>query len=102
MLALFSRQDDVMATVEITREHNLGKETARERAEKLADKLAQKLGADCNWEGDELTFKRSGADGVIRVGDELVQVTVKLGLMFTPMAGMVKGEIEKALDKYLA
>ncbi|SDT01918.1 putative polyhydroxyalkanoic acid system protein [Halopseudomonas xinjiangensis] len=91
-----------MATVEITREHNLGKETARERAEKLADKLAQKLGAECSWEGDELTFKRSGADGVIRVSDQLVEVTVKLGLMFTPMAGMVKGEIEKALDKYLA
>ena len=90
-----------MATVEITREHNLGKEKARERAEKLAEKLAQKLGAECRWEGDELTFKRSGADGVIRVGDALVEVTVKLGLMLTPMAGMVKGEIEKALDKYL-
>lgn len=91
-----------MATVEITREHNLGKETARERAEKLADKLARKLDAKCSWEGDELTFKRSGADGIIRVSDELVEVTVKLGLMFTPMAGVVKGEIEKALDKYLA
>lgn len=91
-----------MATVEIIREHNLGKETARERAEKLADKLARKLDAKCSWEGDELTFKRSGADGVIRVSDELVEVTVKLGLMFTPMAGVVKGEIEKALDKYLA
>lgn len=91
-----------MATVEITREHNLGKETARERAEKLADKLARKLDAKCSWEGDELTFRRSGADGVIRVSDEVVEVTVKLGLMFTPMAGVVKGEIEKALDKYLA
>lgn len=91
-----------MATVEITREHNLGKEVARQRAEKLADKLASKLGAECSWEGDKLTFQRSGADGVIRVSDTLVEVTVKLGLMFTPMAGMVKGEVEKALDKYLA
>ena len=102
MLALFSRQDDEMATVEVTREHHLGKEAARQRAERLADKLAQKLGADCTWTGDSLTFKRSGADGVIRVTDQLIEVTVKLGLMFTPMAGMVKGEIEKALDKYLA
>ncbi|MFZ2288284.1 MAG: polyhydroxyalkanoic acid system family protein [Halopseudomonas yangmingensis] len=91
-----------MATVDITREHTLGKETARERAQKLADKLAQKLDAKCTWQGDELTFKRSGADGTIQVSDDNVRVQVKLGLMLTPMAGMIRGEVEKALEKYLA
>ncbi|TVP92654.1 MAG: polyhydroxyalkanoic acid system protein [Pseudomonadaceae bacterium] len=91
-----------MSTVDVTRDHQLGKEVARERAQKLADKLAQKLDAKCAWQGDELTFKRSGADGSILVSDDQVRVTVKLGLMLKPMAGMVKGEIEKALDKYLA
>ena len=91
-----------MATVDITRDHQLGKEVARERAQQLADKLAQKLDAKCVWQGDELTFKRSGADGSITVSDAQVRVQVKLGLMLTPMAGMVKGEVEKALDKYLA
>ncbi|HDZ56813.1 MAG TPA: polyhydroxyalkanoic acid system protein [Pseudomonas xinjiangensis] len=91
-----------MATVDVTREHSLGKETAKERAQKMADKLAQKLDAKCEWQGDELTFKRSGADGSIQVSEDQVRVVVKLGLMLTPMAGMVKGEVEKALDKYLA
>lgn len=91
-----------MATVDITRDHQLGKDVARERAQQLADKLAQKLDAKCAWQGDELTFKRSGADGSITVSDAQVRVQVKLGLMLTPMAGMVKGEVEKALDKYLA
>ncbi len=91
-----------MATVDVTRDHQLGKEVARERAQKLADKLAQKLDAKCSWEGDTLIFKRSGADGSIVVSDDQVRVKVKLGLMLTPMAGMVKGEVEKALDKYLA
>lgn len=91
-----------MATVDITREHALGKETARERAQKMADKLAQKLDAKCEWDGDQLTFKRSGADGTIHVAEDNVRVVVKLGMMFTPMSGMVKNEIEKALDKYLA
>lgn len=91
-----------MATVDITREHSLGKDVARERAQLLADKLAQKLDAKCEWCGDELTFKRSGANGSILVSDDSVRVKVKLGLMLTPMAGMVKSEIEKALDKYLA
>ncbi len=91
-----------MATIDITREHSMGKEEARLRAQKLADKLAQKLDAKCTWEGDDLKFKRSGADGCIEVREDQVRVTVKLGLMLTPMAGMVKGEIEKALDKYLS
>lgn len=91
-----------MATVDITREHDLGKEQAKERAQKLANKLAQKLDAKCSWEGDQLHFKRSGADGCITVTDADVRVQVKLGMMLTPMAGMVKSEVQKALDKYLA
>ncbi|MFA5679102.1 MAG: polyhydroxyalkanoic acid system family protein [Pseudomonas sp.] len=90
-----------MATVEITREHSLGKEQAKERAQKMADKLASKLGAECNWQDDALTFQRSGVDGSILIGENDVRVAVKLGMMLTPMAGMVKGEIEKALDRYL-
>jgi putative polyhydroxyalkanoate system protein len=91
-----------MATVDITREHSLGKEKAKEQAQMMADKLAQKLDAKCAWEGDVLTFKRSGADGAVHVSDSDVRVVVKLGMMLTPMAGMVKGEIDKALQKYLA
>lgn len=90
-----------MATVEVTREHTLGKDAAKERAQKMADKLAAKLGAECNWQGDELIFQRSGVDGTILVGEDSVNVTVKLGMMLTPMAGMVKGEIDKALNRYL-
>lgn len=90
-----------MATVEITREHSLGKDAAKERAQLMAGKLAAKLDAKCTWQDDELTFQRSGVDGTIRVGDDNVHVAVKLGMMLTPMAGMVKGEIEKALNKYL-
>lgn len=90
-----------MATVEVTREHTLGKDVAKERAQTMADKLAAKLGAECTWQGDELTFQRSGVDGSILVADDSVSVTVKLGMMLTPMAGMVKGEIDKALNRYL-
>lgn len=90
-----------MATVEITREHSLGKDLAKERAQLMADKLAAKLDAKCSWQGDELTFQRSGVDGSILIGEDDVRVAVKLGMLLTPMAGMVKGEIEKALNRYM-
>ena len=90
-----------MATVEVTREHSLGKDGAKALAQQMADKLASKLGAQCSWRDDELVFQRNGVDGSILVGEADVRVAVKLGMMLTPMAGMVKSEIEKALQRYL-
>ena len=90
-----------MATVEIIREHTLGKGVAKERAQQMAEKLSAKLGAECSWQDDELTFQRSGVDGTIQISEDNVHVAVKLGMMLSPMAGMVKAEIEKALNRYL-
>ena len=80
-----------MATVDITREHNLGKEKAKEQAQLLADKLAQKLDAKCAWQGDVLTFKRRCADGTVHVSDSDGRAVVTLGLLVTPYAGLGKG-----------
>lgn len=91
----------MMATVEIIREHTLGKEVAKERAQQLAEKLTSKLDVVCSWQEDELTFQRSGVDGSIQVGEANVHIAIKLGVMLLPMAGMVKSEIEKALNRYL-
>lgn len=79
-----------------------GADAARAKAEKLAERLAKEHGVQCEWQGDELTFKRSGVDGRIAVGADKVAVDVKLGLMLSAMSGLLKGEIEKALDKALA
>ena len=90
-----------MATVDITREHSLGKESAREKAQLLADKLAQKLDATCTWEGDDLKFKRSGADGQIAVSADQVSVQLKLGLLLSALGGTIQREIEEVLDREL-
>ena len=87
-----------MSRIHIERPHSLGLDAARAKAEKLAERLAK----EHEWQGDELTFKRSGVDGRIAVGADKVAVDVKLGLMLSAMSGLLKGEIEKALDKALA
>lgn len=91
-----------MSRIHIERSHSLGLDAARAKAEKLAERLAKEHGVQCEWQGDELTFKRSGVDGRIAVGADKVAVDVKLGLMLSAMSGLLKGEIEKALDKALA
>lgn len=91
-----------MSQITVEREHALGYATARERAQKLVDKLVSKYDMEAAWEGDTVHLKRSGVTGEVHVAERTVQVVLKLGMMLSVMAPMIEGEVNKALDKYLA
>ena len=91
-----------MARISVERAHGLGKEAAREKADKLAQKLSDQYGLEPQWSGDTLNLKRSGVKGAVHVANDSIRVDVELGLMMSAMSGMIKAEIEKALDKALA
>lgn len=86
-----------MANIRIKQKHALGREDARAKVEDVARDLKSRLKADYSWHGDSLQFKRSGASGSIDVGDDLVEINIKLGLALTPMKGMIEKEIQKNL-----
>lgn len=86
-----------MTSIHITRTHQLDEETVRGRVQELADKLTKELSAEYTWEKDRLVFKRRGASGVVRIGEQELEVEVKLSLMLTPL----KGTIEKTITEYL-
>ena len=90
-----------MARISVERAHGLGKEAAREKADLLAQKLSDQYGLEPQWSGDVLNLNRSGVKGAVHVGDDSIRVDVELGLMMSAMSGMIKAEIEKALDKAL-
>jgi putative polyhydroxyalkanoate system protein len=90
-----------MARISVERAHSLGKDAAREKAEKLAKKLSEEYGLEPQWAGDTLNLKRSGVKGAVHVAADSIRVDVELGLMMSAMSGMIKAEIEKALDKAL-
>ena len=91
-----------MARISVERAHALGKEAAREKADQLAQKLSDQYGLEPQWAGDTLNLKRSGVEGAVQVAEDSIKVDVELGLMMSAMSGMIKAEIEKALDKALA
>lgn len=91
-----------MATIHITRSHQLDQETARDRVQELANTLVEKLSAEYQWEQDRLVFKRSGANGFIRIGDQELEVEVKLGMMLRPLKGTIEKTITEHLDQQLA
>lgn len=86
-----------VATIHITKSHQLDQQAVRDNVQDLADMLVEKLAADYRWEKDRLVFKRSGASGFVRIGDQEVEVQVKLGMLLTPL----KGTIEKSIKDYL-
>ncbi|MCQ4259913.1 polyhydroxyalkanoic acid system family protein [Stutzerimonas stutzeri] len=90
-----------MARIIVERTHTLGREAAREKAEQLAAKLAADYGARCEWQGDVLAVRRSGADGRIEVEEDRVRVLLNLGLLLSAMGSSVQAQIERALDKAL-
>ena len=86
-----------MATVKITRKHQLERDKVRDEIQSLAEKLSKELSANYQWQGDRLEFKRSGANGHIDIGDAEVDIEIKLNMLLSPL----KSTIEKTVNDYL-
>lgn len=91
-----------MATIHITRSHQLDPETVRSKVQELANTLVEKLSAEYQWEQDRLVFNRSGANGFVRIGDQELEVEVKIGMMLRPLKGTIEKTITEYLDQQLA
>jgi putative polyhydroxyalkanoate system protein len=91
-----------MANITIKRQHTLGRERARERVNEIAKSLQKQLNTTCKWQGDSMVFSRSGASGSLDVGEETIEVNVKLGMMLSPMKGSIQQAIEEQIDQALS
>lgn len=96
-----------MATIDISRNHNLGTETAKERAASLADSMKEKLGIAWRWDGDRIKFDApsgmaKGTTGTISVGATSVRVEIDLPFLLRAMKGSIEQKVNEKLDKSLA
>lgn len=90
-----------MANIHIKRNHSLAIDEARQQVEGIAEKLKQELSVDYHWKGNDLVFKRSGANGTIKVLPDCITCDVKLGLMLSAMKGKIEEAINEKLDNAL-
>lgn len=91
-----------MSTIHIVKQHQLERNAIRNEVDKFADKLATELSADYSWEGDRLVFKRSGANGYLDIGDNELEINIKLGMLLRPLKSTIESKINGYLDKALA
>jgi len=95
------REAKRMATIDIQRNHHVGKEKAREVAQLVADRLKEKAGINCKWNGDTLEFERTGAKGTLKVSETQVTLAIDLGMLLRPMKGTIEAKITEYFDRYL-
>ena len=91
-----------MAKIDIRRANKLPIPQARAAVDLVAARMRDKLGVEGQWHGDTLQFSRPGVSGTIAVSTDAIQVHVELGLMLSPLKGMVEQEIRAKLDEHFA
>jgi putative polyhydroxyalkanoate system protein len=89
-----------MPKIDIRRPHALSPDEARAVVDKVAARMREKFDMQSQWQGDTLRFSRSGVNGTIAVGPDTIHVTAELGLMLSPLKGMVEQEIRRKLDEH--
>jgi putative polyhydroxyalkanoate system protein len=60
------------------------------------------FGAEYVWDGDTLCFARSGVSGRITVTAEALDLTIRLGLLLSAIAGQIERSIAAKVDETLA
>ncbi len=90
-----------MSQIQIRKRHGLDHAQARATAEILAANLASEYHADYHWQDDELKFSSPGIEGELHVGDDEVEVNVRLGMLLRPLRGKIESGIRSRLDAIL-
>ena len=89
-----------MPSIEIHRPHQLSIAEARVVVDQVAARMHEKLGIEGQWQGDTLRFSRPGVSGTIAVSGDAIKVNAELGLMLSPLKGMIEQEIRRKLDEH--
>ncbi|KRE89178.1 polyhydroxyalkanoic acid synthase [Frateuria sp. Soil773] len=89
-----------MPKIDIRRPHHLPLAEARGVIDQVAARMREKFGMEGQWQGDTLRFSRPGVNGAIAVGSDEIHVSAELGMMLSPLKGMVEQEIRRKLDEH--
>jgi putative polyhydroxyalkanoate system protein len=91
-----------MAHIQLRRPHTLGLDGARAQVEQLRAALARDLQAKSQWEDNELHFHRPGASGRVTLGEDFIELDLRLGLLLAPLKAGIEQAVHQRLDAILA
>ncbi|WP_293776298.1 polyhydroxyalkanoic acid system family protein [uncultured Oxalicibacterium sp.] len=88
-----------MADISIRRTHQLAPEAARDAAQQLADRMVNEFEMQTEWQGDVLSFQRSGVSGTLALQGQEAQVDVTLDFLFKAFASTLEEKIVRNMDR---
>jgi putative polyhydroxyalkanoate system protein len=88
-----------MSNIHIKHPYTLLPDEARKRVEEIAKDLKKEYKIDYSWQDDHLHFRRSGASGSLELGDGIIELNIKLGMILRPLKGKIEDSIRKNLVK---
>lgn len=89
-----------MADITIKREHALSLQQSREAAQQIAERMAGEFDMTTQWNGDVLSFRRSGVAGTLALREHEAQIDITLDFLFKAFATTLEDKIARNLDKF--
>ncbi|PLW84123.1 polyhydroxyalkanoic acid synthase [Kineobactrum sediminis] len=91
-----------MASFRLTKPYTMAKDDVRAAAQRLAGRLEQQHAVHAHWEGDSVRIKGSGIDAKLSFHDNLVDISVHMGLIASAFQRPLKAEIQRYLDEMIS
>ncbi len=91
-----------MADINLHRKHKLGLKKAKDAAQKVADDLAESFDMESEWDGNTLSFSRSGVKGAMVVTKDAISVDAQLGFLLSAFKPKIEEHINSNFEKYFA
>lgn len=91
-----------MADISITQPHRLTLKKARAAAQTVADKMAEEYEFVSIWEGDVLSFSRSGVSGTLAILEKEARLDITLGFMLKGFSTAIESKVTQNMEKVFA
>ncbi|MFV0276967.1 MAG: polyhydroxyalkanoic acid system family protein [Parahaliea sp.] len=91
-----------MAGFRLTKHYTMSRDELREAAEGLAAQLERQHGVRSSWNGDTVRITGSGVDGELSIHGDVVDVSVRLGLLASAFKPVLQAEVQRYLDEHIS
>ncbi len=88
-----------MSDITLVEKHALTMVQAREVAQQVADQMQADYEVGYAWEGDVLSFKRSGVSGTLALTDGQAQLDITLGFMLKGFRKKIEEQVGRNMHK---
>lgn len=91
-----------MATVQLKKTFTMAHDEVRHGIEQLGQGLEKEHGLQYRWESDnKAVFQHKAAKGHIAISGNEVHLVLKLGMMYSAMAPIIKSRISAMAEEYI-